>query len=363
MKESADSFYNAYNEEHGLMEVLIDLLNAKLHPIVAEPAQGGAMAKRKPKEWKENRMFKPQETLNKDTSPADIDSWVESMEQYAASSYIFRASTATQQAFMRTCVDETFWNTVKDNISGIAPLFPKNKEDRKGQSVVEILRRAHAVHNPIAANRLTLFTKHQTAGQAFEEYQADMLWVYNRCDISTLTDLKLLTYLVFMGIRDDDLKEAILDEVKEDDSKITSDLMLEVCKTRTTINIFKNMVTQKDSHQVNFISPGKSNDGDKGKKGKIYRPNLSSLKDLNGNDKKQAMQKLELCFSCGFKSKDCKSKTKCPAKEVACKLCEKKGHYALVCLNKQKNVAGKVFPTPKKSDEAAPDSEGSADSD
>ena len=83
------------------------------------------------------------------------------------------------------------------------------------------------MHNPIAANRLTLFTKHQAAGQAFEEYQADMLWVYNRCDVSTLTDLKLLTYLVFMGIRDDDLKEAILDEVKGDDSKITSDLMLE----------------------------------------------------------------------------------------------------------------------------------------
>ena len=83
------------------------------------------------------------------------------MEQYAESSYISRATPLTQLAFMKTCVDDTFWGTIKDKISDVAPLFPKNRTDRNGASIVEMLLRAHAVHNPIVANRLTLFTMFQ----------------------------------------------------------------------------------------------------------------------------------------------------------------------------------------------------------
>jgi hypothetical protein len=52
---------------------------------------------------------------------------------------------------------------------------------------MEELREAHAIHNPLAANHLILFTRHQGPGQPFEEYHADLF-----CDIRTLTDMKLL---------------------------------------------------------------------------------------------------------------------------------------------------------------------------
>ena len=123
-----------------------------------------------------------------------------------------------------------------------------------GDSVMEKLRKAHAIHNPLAANRLILFTRHQAPGQSFEEYHADLFWVYNRCDVATLTDMKLFSYLMFMGIRDDDLREAVVTRVKGDDSQITVELMLEVAKTRTTLHAYKEMVAQKDSNVVAYTT-------------------------------------------------------------------------------------------------------------
>ena len=61
-------------------------------------------------------MFKPTETLSTKTPSAKIDYWADSMETYADSSNITKAKHSTQHAFMKTCVDDTFWNTVRDTI-------------------------------------------------------------------------------------------------------------------------------------------------------------------------------------------------------------------------------------------------------
>ena len=107
---ASEVFVTAYNTELGRMETMIDLLNAKLMtaPAAAGTAAAGSSTSKSKKklEWKENRMFKPHETLNKDTSPAEIDLWVESMEQYADSSNISRANNSTQH-----------FDNDKDNIS------------------------------------------------------------------------------------------------------------------------------------------------------------------------------------------------------------------------------------------------------
>ena len=150
---------------------------------------------------------------------------------------------------------------------------------------------------------MTLFTKFQQDGQAFEEYNADMLWVYNRCDAATLTDVKLLAYLTFMGIRYDELKET----VKGDDTKITAEVMLEVSKTRTSINVFKKLATQKEqSIQVSYTSSGPSN---KKGNGSGSGPNpgrgqqqqqqgakdpLSAILKLEGKEKRWAMIKADI---------------------------------------------------------------------
>ena len=340
LKAEAQVFIDAYQTELLGMQDLINRLETKLH--VNTNAGIGAAAQNNTGKtqplWRENRMFKPHETLSTKTSPADIDNWAESMETYADSSGIAKAPSSTQHAFMRTCVDETFWHTIKENLRDDAPLFPPNRSDRGGDSVVEKLREAHAVHNPIAANRLILFTRHQAQNQPFEEYQADMLWVYNRCNVATLTDLKLLSYLIFMGIRDDDLKEAIVTEVKGDDTLITVELMIEVAKTRTTFHVYKNLVTKKD----NVVAYTGNQDKNQRGNGKNYSPGKSgyeipssttnALKSLNGDAKRQAMIAAELCFRCALKASICKMSPKCKARNWKCSRCEKKGHHQTACL-------------------------------
>ena len=343
----AQVFIDAYQAELTGMQDLIDKLEFKLHTNAnasAEDSTQKKTGKQNQALWRENRMFKPHETLSTKTSPADIDYWAESMETYADSSGISKAPFHTQHAFMRTCVDETFWHTIKETLRDDAPLFPPNRLDRGGESVLEKLREAHAVHNPIAANRLILFTRHQATSQPFEEYQSDMLWVYNRCNVATLTDVKLLSYLIFMGIRDDDLKEAIVTEVKGDDTKITVELMVEVAKTRTTFHVYKNLVTKKESNIVGYTnqSPkpnqrgngGAGNSGQAGgTTGEVPPPNpMHAIKGLTGDAKKLAMQKAGLCLNCGKKGAVCKQNNKCSAKSFKCKLCDTRGHFSNTCL-------------------------------
>jgi hypothetical protein len=164
----AQGFSNTYTAELNAMQTPIDLLETKLHQG-PQPEQGdnNAQYQDRKAQWRENWMFKPTETLSTKTFPARIDYWAEAMETYADSTNISEAKHSTQHTFMKTCIDDTFWNAVRDIIRDDAPLFPTNKEDRGGDSVMEELREAHAIHNPLAANHLILFTRHQGPGQPF----------------------------------------------------------------------------------------------------------------------------------------------------------------------------------------------------
>ena len=92
LRDQANEFVRSFLTEKNAMDHMIDLLNEKLHSTAAQVLsirQARSTSGARDREtWNENRMFKPQEVLSKETSPADMDLWVESMEQYAESSYI-----------------------------------------------------------------------------------------------------------------------------------------------------------------------------------------------------------------------------------------------------------------------------------
>ena len=144
--------------------------------------------------------------------------------------------------------------------------------------------------------------------------------------------------------RDDDLKEAIVTEVKGDDTKITVELMVEVAKTRTTFHVYKNLVTKKDNvvgstnQNQKQYQRGNSNKNSSGPPGGAQSDDssynaINALKGLSGEAKKKAMVTAELCFGCGQKRSICKQSPKCRAKNFKCKLCEKRGHHQNACLN------------------------------
>ena len=355
------NFTAVYTAELNAMQNLLDKLEAKLHGQNQQhaPAADQVDQSDKSKQWRENRMFKPTETLSTKTPSAKIDYWADSMETYADSSNITKAKHSTQHAFMKTCVDDTFWNTVRDTIRDDAPLFPPNKDDRGGDSVMEKLREAHAIHNPLAANRLILFTRHQAPDQPFEEYHADLFWVYNRCDVSTLTDMKLFSYLVFMGIRDSELREAVVTRVKGDDSKITIELMLEVAKTRTTLQAYNEMVAKKDNNVVAYTSPQGAT-----KQEPVKDITISQvIKGLSGKAKQNAMYKARRCFNCGNPLAKCREKEVCPGKSATCKKCNNKGHFQFLCIASPSVGKMSSGTTAKKPEDEAPTDSNEVDSD
>ena len=167
-----------------------------------------------------------------------------------------------------------------------------------------------------------------------------MLWVWNGCDATTLTEDKHLAYLVFMGTRDAELKEAILEFVKGNDNKITMAIMTEVSKTRTTINVSKKLASKKaQALKVSFTSPlskekgGSSGSGtDKGSgSGKNKKQEFVNFDKLDGEERLEAIKHLSLCVYCG-NNKDHK-KTKCVERNHICAKCKKADHSEKACCN------------------------------
>ena len=77
LRDQANEFVRSFLTEKNAMDHMIDLLNEKLHSTEAQGLsirQARSTSGARDREtWNENRMFKPQEVLSKETSPADID--------------------------------------------------------------------------------------------------------------------------------------------------------------------------------------------------------------------------------------------------------------------------------------------------
>ena len=134
LETEAQEFTTLYTTELNAMQTLIDKLETKLLGQGQQqvPVAYNLQETDRRAQWRENRILKPTETLSTKTPLAKLDYWAEAMETYADSSNISKAKHSTQHAFMKTCVDDTFWNTVRDTIRDDAPLFPPNKDDHGG---------------------------------------------------------------------------------------------------------------------------------------------------------------------------------------------------------------------------------------
>ena len=141
----------------------------------------------------------------------------------------------------------------------------------------------------ISHNRLLIFNKHQLPNQDFEVYQEEMLATMKRCDMRNLRGPKLLAYLIFKGITDTSLIDAILREVKGDDTKVTLEIMESVARTQTIISTFKKLDARRAAaHVVNNIG----NDNNSGKKnGNCGKRNDGNGKRNDGNGKNNGGKK------------------------------------------------------------------------
>ena len=51
--------------------------------------------------------------------------------------------------------------------------------------------------------------------------------------------------------------------------------------------------------------------------------------------------------SCYFCGRPYHKRSRCPARDVACHTCQKKGHYARVCMSKDKPLSSRVAALPE----------------
>ena len=167
--------------------------------------------------------------------------------------------------------------------------------------------------------------RNQMQGESIEQYITALFNLRETCEFGDLAD-QLLRDRIIVGIRDTALAERLML-----DAKLDLDKVMQLVRQKDAVHQHSKQLqgTRDDPIVVDYV--GRS-------KGRYHNRSQTQRKEVKGQGQPKKSQKTTggakssaLCKRCG---KDHSSDDKCPARGVTCFKCEKKGHFASVCLSR-----------------------------
>ncbi|KAK7114087.1 hypothetical protein V1264_000209 [Littorina saxatilis] len=164
-------------------------------------------------------------------------------------------------------------------------------------------------------------SRKQEQGETIEAYIACLRQLAKSCNFEAQTD-RMIRDQIVVGVREDKLREKLLER-----KKLSLSDCLEIGRAHETSQQQMQSMSGADSAQVQRLQGGRRfPKKDKGQQGQSrshqpYQSN-SSKPQSNGNK----------CDRCGKSPKH--NRKDCPAREAECRVCSKRGHYAVVCRSK-----------------------------
>ena len=197
---------------------------------------------------------------------------------------------------------------------------------KKYDKVVEKLDGFFKVRrNTSVFERAKFNRRNQMQGESIEQYITALFNLRETCEFGDLAD-QLLRDRIIVGIRDTALAERLML-----DAKLDLDKVMQLVRQKEAVHQHSKQLqgTRDDPIVVDYV--GRS-------KGRYHNRSQTQRKEVKGQGQPKKSQKTTggakssaLCKRCG---KDHSSDDKCPARGVTCFKCEKKGHFASVCLSR-----------------------------
>ena len=283
---------------------------AQRAPIAAAAAQGAA------RPHKVDSSLKPK-NLNSDFSVAELRYWEQQLRNWYETQGLANLPLQQQRAYFFSCLDQkiaTSYNTifpvgtpVIDGGPGAPTLIRMVRED--------FLRRI-----PLFQRRWELLGIGQE-GQPWDEYTAR---VRRDAEDAAIDGMRLDNWLAFLCIKGADHKELkeklmCIPEAGVDDLAETA-RAFETARLNLAVNTDKVHALRQQ-------------------KGRTARPTSNS----NAGPSRPQASGAPDCSGCGRKGPSSDHKASCPARNVDCNNCKKKGHFSRVCKG-GKQAAGKARP-------------------
>ena len=293
--------------------------------------------------YKEQASFASHLKISEKHSTTEFNYWEDDTKAYFFVSHAEVLEKKWQQKFVKKCVEPSFWALILEEITPETDVWPPvDVANRNGTSIMELLRKQHVKKHPQTIDRSKFFDYKQSEKQSDQRYVAEMRRLYDQNTIGEMSGDELLAYHVMKGLSNIKVKEAVLKEVKANDSIIDMDKIQEAINVQAAINTFHNFgnsqascnkITDKSSSSDKKQGKqGKKDFGKgKGESGKKSDKKLEfvDFKKLTGQDKLKALKDRGYCPNCMKKKHE--GSEECEAKGHVCKKCDKNNHLEKCC--------------------------------
>lgn len=299
--------------------------------------------------YKEQTSFAPTVKISVNHSTTEFKNWEDDTSAYFNVSHAEVLDRRCQQKFVKKLVEPSFWALILDDITSETDVWPPDDvENQNGTSVIELLTKQHVLKHPQTIDRSKFFDYTQTDKQSDQRYVAEMRRLFDQNNIAGMTGDEILAYHVMKGLSNVKVKEAVLKEVKANDSIIDMDQIQEAINIQASLQAFHNFGNSSKA-SCNKMQNDKSSDKNQGKKdfkkgkkdfgkGKSDSDKNKSdkqklefvdFKKLSGQEKLKALKDRGYCVSCMQKKHE--GSEECAAKGHVCKKCDKNNHLEKCC--------------------------------
>ena len=237
-------------------------------------------------------------------TPDDWPRWKRRFEQFRVASGLSQDDASKQVNTLLYCLGEEAEDV-------LASTNPSREETQAYDAVMLKFDSFFKIRKNVIFERARFNRRKQLEGESAEQYITHLYQLAENCDYGELKSEMIRDRLV-VGIKDSALSENL---------QIDADLTLEKAKKR---------IRQREAvqEQQQLLKGGTSS-------------TLEEIRSHRGGFKNRPRAKPspkhpKQCTRCG---KELHSRDKCPARDVTCHRCQKKGHYSTQCYSKRTSTA------------------------
>ena len=303
----ADTLYKKYTEATLDAFAQATALRAVPQP---PPPPGAAAAAAAPRQERPRivEALRP-DKLGKEATPVELRQWIARIKAFFSASGLDKCDINEQKAHFRACLESKLEAKLTLKIDNALEVLQE-----VDTSCLNVLRKEFKLKYPLFSRRMDYFYTKKKPGETPTEWSARLRAMADEADVEHLTVDQIHLFRLVAGVDDARLREKLMDLADPTEQQVEQ-----------LIASF-----EANQHASNSLTGGAA------------AAAASAYKKKSGQQggEKKRLTREEMkgrCFGCG--QPDYKPGHECPAKELICRNCSKKGHKSWVCQSPSKKKA------------------------